>query len=210
MWHWNTSCSIFTYTIPPPRPSIFLCNNEFTILLQRNKQILAVGRFKLNQLHFEGIILKTEIFRFFRWIFTAQESKDWSKEKLSAFFKQESLWRDFWYQQCWFSEETKLFTDFSLLFISFGLLGNDDYDKKAWDVHLFQIRMYSSEVHYFFIFLKYKDNKRGPDSSVGIASDYGLDGPGIESWWGEIFCLSRPALGPTQPPVKWVPGLSRW
>jgi len=27
-----------------------------------------------------------------------------------------------------------------------------------------------------------------PDSSVGIANDYGLEGPGIESPWGEIFC----------------------
>ena len=49
----------------------------------------------------------------------------------------------------------------------------------------------------------------GPGSSVGIATDYGLDGPGIESGWGEIFRLSRPTLGPTQPPVQWVPVLSR-
>jgi hypothetical protein len=29
----------------------------------------------------------------------------------------------------------------------------------------------------------------GRDSSVGIATGYGLDGPGIESrWGGEIFC----------------------
>jgi hypothetical protein len=27
----------------------------------------------------------------------------------------------------------------------------------------------------------------GPGSSVGIATDYGLKGPGIESRWGEIF-----------------------
>ena len=48
----------------------------------------------------------------------------------------------------------------------------------------------------------------GSGSSVGVVTDYGLDGPGSNPSGDEIFCLSRPALEPTQPPVKWVPGLS--
>ena len=49
-----------------------------------------------------------------------------------------------------------------------------------------------------------------PGRVVGIATGYGLDGPGIESRWGLNFPhLSRPALGSTQPPVQWVPGFSR-
>jgi len=48
------------------------------------------------------------------------------------------------------------------------------------------------------------------ESSVGIASRYGLDVPGNESRWRpDNPHPSRPALRPTQPPIQWVPGLSR-
>ena len=52
---------------------------------------------------------------------------------------------------------------------------------------------------------------RGRDSSVGIATRYGLDGPGIESRCGgwDFPHAFSPSLGPTQPPVQWVPGVKR-
>jgi hypothetical protein len=42
-----------------------------------------------------------------------------------------------------------------------------------------------------------------------VATGYGLDGPGIQTWWGRDFLhLCTPALGPIQSPVMGVPGLS--
>ena len=59
------------------------------------------------------------------------------------------------------------------------------------------------------VFRRAFDIMRGSGSSVGIATDYGLDDPGSNPGGDEIFRPSRPALWSTQPPVKWVPGLSR-
>jgi hypothetical protein len=48
-------------------------------------------------------------------------------------------------------------------------------------------------------YLRYLIDLGGPDSSVGIPTGYGLEGPGIEFRWGEIFriCPDRPWCPPS-------------
>jgi hypothetical protein len=49
-----------------------------------------------------------------------------------------------------------------------------------------------------------------PGELSGIAVGYGLNDQGFESWHGPgtflFTTLSRPVLGPTQPPNQWVQG----
>ena len=62
---------------------------------------------------------------------------------------------------------------------------------------------YGAETEAYIYIYIYIYIYSGPGSVVGIATGYGLDGPGIECRWGRDFPhLSRPALGPTQPPVN--------
>jgi hypothetical protein len=49
----------------------------------------------------------------------------------------------------------------------------------------------------------------GPGSSVAITTGYGLDGFGDRIPVGAKFSAPVQACGPTQPPVQWVPALSR-
>ena len=68
----------------------------------------------------------------------------------------------------------------------------------------------SVDKQFLNFFKNYSQISEGRDSSTGIATCYGLDGPGIESLWGRDFPHpSRSALGLTQSPVQWVPGLPR-
>jgi len=64
-------------------------------------------------------------------------------------------------------------------------------------------------IYYIYIYVYIYTNICGPGSSVGIATDYGLDGPGSNSGGNEISRPSRPVLGPTKPPVKRIPSISR-
>ena len=102
-------------------------------------------------------------------------------------------------------------TPFYLIFILFSFSQPWEVLKNEWKYNSIPpvaffvytwtvLTLHSSEIHTIL---------SGPGSSVGIATDYGLDGPGSNPGGDEIFRPSRPALGPTQPPVKLVSFLSR-
>ena len=86
---------------------------------------------------------------------------------------------------------------------------------KIWNTHCFPTKTVvartrhnvTSHVHCPSGYVLDTSPYCGPGSSVGIATDYRLDGPGSNPGGDDIFRPSRPALGPTQPPVQWIPGV---
>ena len=81
--------------------------------------------------------------------------------------------------------------------------------QKTARTHFCKLLLYQTAPMETFVYLSILLISCGPGSTVGIATEYGLDGPRSNPGGDEIFRPSKPTLGPTQPPVKWVPGLSR-
>jgi hypothetical protein len=99
-----------------------------------------------------------------------------------------------------------VFSNFSLVFlhqmVNFASRGNSTqgalYTNFFYLLYILDIPPIRS------VFQVTQTDPRGRDSSVGIVTDYELDGLGIESRLGRDFShISTPALGPTQPPVQW-------
>ena len=67
---------------------------------------------------------------------------------------------------------------------------------------------YCVNIKYMYMYMYMHMFRLG--SSVGIATDYGLDVPVSNPDGNEIFHPSKPALGPTQPPLQWVSLLCRY
>ena len=85
----------------------------------------------------------------------------------------------------------------SKFFPGVQLLGLLKQETMSWIVY----RIYVYYVWYYVVVVYILHMRR--DRVVGTATRHRLDGPEIESRWTRDF----PTLGPTQPPILWVPGV---
>jgi hypothetical protein len=74
-------------------------------------------------------------------------------------------------------------------------------------IHTYKIHSRRLQVRLWTLF-RFLHPARVACSAVRITAGYGLDGPGSIRSIARFFLstASRPALGPTQPPIQWVLG----
>jgi hypothetical protein len=126
----------------------------------------------------------------------------WNQQALDKIF-----WR--WEPPCW-RRTSRLITCRSCRFVSVQYHVKCSLIQVPAERHLI-FRKHYGRCWTANINHRYRQEK-SPDSSVGIALGYGLDGRGsrVRSPTGlGIFLFttaSKTALGPTQPPIQWVPG----
>jgi hypothetical protein len=114
------------------------------------------------------------------------------------------LWYKKWHCDV-FSSSTSVFP-LSVLFHQWSILISilitlllEDQTRETWEIQIqasFACWVALGECYPFYYWLAFKvclhilhihRTRRSRDSSVSIATRYGLEGPGIESRWGEIF-----------------------
>ena len=77
-----------------------------------------------------------------------------------------------------------------------------------WPKSLFSFKLFLWFYYYYYYHHHQYHHHGDRDGVVGVATRYGLGGLRIKSRWRQgVPYPSTPVLGPTQPPIKWVPGL---
>jgi len=109
------------------------------------------------------------------------------------------LWRDFWIRETGTGQQVAELRDRLMMMMMIIPNASDQFLRISRQLYL------SGLISLTAVY----PTRWSRDSSVGIVTRYGLHGPGIKSRCvGRDFPhLSRPALGPTQPPTQWAPGL---
>jgi hypothetical protein len=83
---------------------------------------------------------------------------------------------------------------------------NKRYNKSATIMPMYHLRTSETQVHGLYLKM---DNVQSRESLVGMPTGNRLDSWGLIPGRSKIFLfsiVSRPATGPTQPPIQWVPG----
>jgi len=114
------------------------------------------------------------------------------KERIVAFPRQNGYVNA---PQCYVISTLSVLFGLVFYFIVYGFVVSSLHKSASVDTRCFAGGIFFQDTPIYIDLLTLGNNR---DSSVGIVTRYGLDGPGIKSRWGRDFShRSIPALGPT-------------